>query len=248
MFKNLSIFFSIIMFCSQAFAKDNNEVVFAHDCTWPPMEFINADQDIVGFDVDYSDAVAKEMGVKAKHVNVSWDGIFAGIEMGKYDVIASSVTISPKRQRNMDFSVPYMTVRNSLLTNDAWLPKTEKELRKAKGKKIGVQIGTEQYLYLTTQAKGVDVRTYTNIALAIEDLDNERLDGVLGDDYLIKHLLSKKPEFAAKFRIPLIFPQGQLGFVVKKGNTELLGRLNKAILSVQKKGIDKTLEKKWFGE
>ena len=72
-------------------------VVVAHDATWPPMEFMDAQRNLVGYSVDYIDAVAKEAGFKVEHKNVAWDGIFAGLAGKIYDVISSSVTITDER-------------------------------------------------------------------------------------------------------------------------------------------------------
>jgi polar amino acid transport system substrate-binding protein len=69
-------------------------VTVATDATWPPMEMVDASKQIVGFDVDYLRAVAKEAGLNVAFKNTAWDGIFAGLAAGRYDVIASSVTIT----------------------------------------------------------------------------------------------------------------------------------------------------------
>ena len=53
--------------------------VVAHDATWPPMEFMDQQRNIVGYSVDYIDAIAKEAGFTVEHLSVAWDGIFAGL-------------------------------------------------------------------------------------------------------------------------------------------------------------------------
>ncbi|MDT8299731.1 MAG: transporter substrate-binding domain-containing protein, partial [Spirochaetaceae bacterium] len=68
--------------------------VFASDATWPPMEFVDENGDIVGFDMDLLDAVAKAAGFQYEVQNTGWDGIFAGLANGSYDAIISSVTIT----------------------------------------------------------------------------------------------------------------------------------------------------------
>ena len=74
----------------------------ASDCTWPPMEFVNKDKQIVGFSVDLMRAAADAGGYEVDIKNVAWDGIFAGLAAGKYDCISSSVTINEKRKKSMD--------------------------------------------------------------------------------------------------------------------------------------------------
>ncbi len=69
----------------------------------------------MGFDIDYMNAIAKEAGFKVVIKNTAWDGIFAGIEVGKYDAIISSVTITDKRKKAMDFSLPYVNAGQVLV-------------------------------------------------------------------------------------------------------------------------------------
>ena len=78
--------------------------VIATDATWPPMEFVNEQKKIVGFDIDLMNAAAKEGGFTVVFKNTAWDGIFAGLEAGKYDAVMSSVTITEERKKTMDFS------------------------------------------------------------------------------------------------------------------------------------------------
>src|SRR5690554_291700 len=79
-------------------------LVVATDATWPPMEYINTDQEIVGFDIDFMNAVADAAGFNVEFQNTAWDGIFAGLANGDYDAVISSVTITDERKRTMDFS------------------------------------------------------------------------------------------------------------------------------------------------
>src|SRR5512137_571594 len=114
-------------------------VTVATDATWPPMEMVDANKKIVGFDVDYLTAVAKEAGVAVTFKNTAWDGIFAGLAAGRYDIIASSVTITDERRKKYDFSAPYIDIGQILV-----VPKAEAATALAgmKGKKVGAQIGT----------------------------------------------------------------------------------------------------------
>ena len=76
---------------------------------YPPMEYYDTDSKTpIGFDVSMARAVAAKMGLKVEFVDTAWDGIFAGVETGKYDCIMSSVTITPERQAAHNFSKPYI--------------------------------------------------------------------------------------------------------------------------------------------
>lgn len=229
---------------AMAAAKAAKTIVVATDATWPPMEMLDAKKNIIGFDIDFLKAVAKEAGFKVEFKNTAWDGIFGGVEIGKYDAIISSVTITEERQKKYDFSLPYINAGQLLVA-----PKTlkgVKSLANMKGKKVGAQIGTTGAMEIQ-KVKGVELKSYDEIGLAFEDMASGRIDGVVCDTPVAADYALQRAEYKAKFMIvgeP--FTKEQYGVVVKKGNKQLLDLLNKGIKAVQKKGIDKELEKKWL--
>jgi len=221
-------------------------IVIATDATWPPMEFVNADKEIVGFDIDYMKAAAKEGGYDVEFKNVAWDGIFGGLEAGKYDAICSSVTITDERKKSMDFSIPYFKVRQALV-----VPKTStaKTLDDMEGKTVGAQIGTTGY-FAIKKVKGVEAKSYDEIGLAMEDLFNGRIDGVVCDDPVAAQYALQREDYKAKLKIAAVLDTGDeyYGVAVKKGNTEVLDLINKGIKAVEEKGIAKELRAKWIGQ
>ncbi len=244
MFKRIAFFLlAILVIAPSAWART---IVIAQDATWPPMEFVDDNKQIVGFDTDYMKAVAKEAGFVVELKNVAWDGIFAGLDAGKYDAVCSSVTITDERKATMDFSIPYFKVRQALV-----VPKssTAKSIEEMQGKTLGGQIGTTGY-FAVKKAKGVNGKSYDEIGLAMEDLFNGRLDGVVCDDPVAAQYALQKPEYAAKLKIAAVLDTGDenYGVAVKKGNKEVLDLINKGIKAVQEKGIDKELRAKWMGQ
>jgi polar amino acid transport system substrate-binding protein len=219
-------------------------VVVAQDATWPPMEFLNEKKQISGFAPDFMKAVAEEAGFELVLKNVAWDGIFAGLDAGQYDAVCSSVTITEERKKAMDFSTPYYKVRQALV-----VPKTLdiSTLEGMKGKTLGAQIGTTGY-FTIKKTKGLTAKSYDEIGLAMEDLFNGRLDGVVCDDPVAAQYALQKAEYAAKLKIAAVLETGDefYGVAVKKGNKDLVELLNKGIKAVQEKGIDKTIRAKWL--
>ncbi len=74
-------------------------IVFATDATWPPMEFVNDQKQVVGYSIAFMTAAGKEAGFTPVFKNTAWDGIFAGLEAKKYDAIVSSVSITDERKK-----------------------------------------------------------------------------------------------------------------------------------------------------
>ncbi len=218
----------------------------ASDCTWPPMEFVNKDKQIVGFSVDLMKACAKAAGYEVKIKNVAWDGIFAGLAAGKYDVICSSVTINEKRKKVMDFSAPYFEVKQAVVTNKDSKAKT---LADFKGKPVGAQIGTTGYFAIKA-IDGAIPKSYDEIGLAMEDLFNGRLKAVVCDDPIAADFALQQEEYSKKLKIAFTVKNETpeyLGVAVKKGNTEVLELINKGLAAVRADGTYDKIKAKWFG-
>lgn len=215
----------------------------ATDATWPPMEMVDKNKKIVGFDIDFLTAVAKEAGFTVNFKNTAWDGIFAGLEAGQYDIIASSVTITDERKAKYDFSDPYVQVGQILVVGKAEKATTVAGL---KGKKVGAQIGTTGALEVK-KVEGVELKTYDEVGLAFEDMAAGRIAGVVCDEPTAANFALQNDKYKKAFKIVgKTFTQEGYGFVVKKGNKEVVDLLNKGIAGVKKQKLDEKFRTKWL--
>ena len=243
--KKIVVLLLVLMGLSTMAIAKKRTIVFAVDATWPPMEFVNQHKQIVGYSIDYMTAAAKEAGFIPVFKNVAWDGIFAGLAGGNYDAICSSVSITKERKTAMDFSIPYYKVRQALVVRKT---SNAKSLADLKGKKVGAQIGTTGY-FAIQKVSGVIAKSYDEIGLAMQDLANGNLDGVVCDDPVAANYARQKKGFKDKLKIASIIETGEAeyyGIAVKKGNKEVLDLINKGIKAVKEKGIEKKLIKKWI--
>ena len=223
----------------------NTTIVFATDATWPPMEMVNSEKQVVGYSIEYMTAAGKEAGFTPVFKNTAWDGIFAGLDNKKYDAIVSSVSITEERKKAMDFSEPYYTVRQALI-----VPKTStaKSLADLEGQKVGGQIGTTGYFAIKAAA-GVEPKSYDEVGLAMEDLNVGRIAAVVCDDPVAANYALDK--YKDTLKIAMVIETGEAehyGVAVAKGNTKTLELVNKGILAVKAKGLDKELVQKWMGQ
>ena len=215
----------------------------ATDATWPPMEMVDASKKIVGYDIDFMTAVAKEAGIAVEFKNTAWDGIFAGLDSGQYDAIISSVTITEERKAKYDFTDAYTSIGQILVVPKT--DKTSKTIADLKGKKVGSQIGTTGAMEVNKVA-GVESKTYDEIGLAFADMAAGRISGVVCDEPVAAHFALQKKEYKEKFKIVgKAFTKEGYGIVVKKGNKELVDLLNKGIKSVKAKKLDTKIHTKW---
>ncbi|WP_291443868.1 basic amino acid ABC transporter substrate-binding protein [Desulfovibrio sp.] len=234
---------AVSLLCGQAMAAE--KFVVATDCTWPPMEMLDANKQPEGFDVDFIKAVAKAAGFEVDVRNIAWDGIFGGVATGQYDIVASATTITEERQKQFDFSDPYYEVAQAVV-----LPagKSIKTLADLKGKKVGGQIGTTGVFVIRKAGVTVDLKEYDDVGLAIQDMLGGRLDAVICDDPVALYYVNKKADTAGKLNISFKTEEKEYyGFTVRKGRKDLVEKLNKGIKAVKASGVEAQLLQKWMG-
>jgi polar amino acid transport system substrate-binding protein len=219
-------------------------IVIATDATWPPMEMVDENKEIVGFDIDLMKAAAKAGGFTVEFKNTAWDGIFAGLAAGEYDAVMSSVTITEERKKTMDFSVPYINAGQVLIVPQETTGVTT--LADLKGKAVGAQIGTTGS-FEVEKVSGVELKTYDEIGLAFEDLVNGRIAGVVADTPVAADFALMNPNYKGKLKIVgKPFTEEYYGVAVKKGNTEVLDTINKGLKAVLDTDTYKQIEDKWL--
>lgn len=229
---------------SEQKAEAKKVITIATDATWPPMEYVDENKNIVGFDVDLMNAAAEAGGYEIKLLNTAWDGIFAGLANGEYDAVCSSVTITDERKATMDFSIPYVNAGQVLVV--AMNNNTDTVLADMKGKEVGAQIGTTGAIEIQNTA-GVTLKTYDEIGLAIADLANGRISGVVADAPIAADFVLQNEEYSKKLKIVGVpFTDEYYGVAVKKGNKEVLDLINAGLKKVIDSGKAEELEKKWL--
>jgi polar amino acid transport system substrate-binding protein len=226
-------------------AAETMTITVASDATWPPMEFINTDQEIVGFDIDLITAVADAAGFEVEIQNTAWDGIFAGLANGDYDAVISSVTITEERQRTMDFSTPYINAGQVLIVHNDDADSVE-TLEDLTGRSVGAQIGTTG-AFEVEKVDGVELRTYDELGLAIEDLAQGRIAGVVADTPIAADFALQNENYRDILQIvgeP--FTNELYGIAVRKGNDAVLDMINAGLEVVLNDGTIGELEDKWL--
>jgi polar amino acid transport system substrate-binding protein len=221
-----------------------DKITVATDATWPPMEFINEDKELVGFDIDLMNRIAEEAGFEVEFQNTAWDGIFAGLGAGEYDAVISSVTITEERQETMDFSEPYVNAGQVLIVRKETSGVTT--LDDLEGEAVGAQIGTTGAIAIQEHG-GPTLQTYDEIGLAIADLANGRIEGVVADTPIAANFALQNDEYADVLEIvgeP--FTDEQYGVAVKEGNDEVLAMINEGLQAVKESGYIEELENKWL--
>lgn len=213
------------------------------DTTSPPMESIDtATGQIVGFDVDVVNAICAKINCKAEFVTTGWDGIFAALDQGSFDLVASGVSITDERKKAMDFSEPYIVNSQAILMRVEDEGLTADDF-KSKGKKLSAQANTTD----AQVAEGIvgkdNVIAYDSFAASLIALKNKDVDGVVING---ANAAAYEKEFAGELVVPIRDLQSDpLGLVFRKGD-ENVAAFNEGIEAIKADGsLDALIAKYW---
>ena len=212
---------------------------------YKPFQF-NKGGEVVGFDVDLMDLVAKKLDVKQEIFDTPFEGIQSGeaLNTGKCDAAAAGMTITDERKRVIDFSDPYFDATQALLVKkDSGI----KSLDDLAGKSIAVQEGTTGEIYVKEHApKDTEVRSFEDLALLTAAVKTGQVDAGVNDNGVLFDYVKSNPdtEVATEFNTG-----EQYGFAVKKdGNDALLKTINEVLQKAKDDGTYDKIYKKWFGD
>lgn len=214
---------------------------FAMSGVYPPLNF-KKDGNLTGFDVEIGTEVANRLGMVPKPVTNPWETIIQGLKANKYDAIIGSMTATPERDKQVDFTNPYY-----LSGAQIFIAEGNTEIRSKEdlaGKTIGViQASTWKDMAeeLSDQVKG-----YPGDVNALQDLVAGRVDAVITDKIVG---LNAKNEKGLKIEaVGELLNEDRVSVAVQEGNTELAEKINKAIQSMIDDGTYEEISMKWFNE
>ena len=229
-------------------AKDWTAVRFGMDATYPPFESVDPGGKIVGFEVDYANALCAKMKVTCTFQNQDWDGVIPALQSGKFDVIFSSMNMTPARAQKVLFSDMYYAtapvwVAQGATKGDDITPAA------MKGKTVGAQSSTVYANYLDKDYPGVEVKLYAGGDEPFLDLANGRLDYVAGDILVAQKFIEKNPGCCRIVkeipRTPDIFGPG-VGAAFRQDDKDLAAMFNRAIAEADADGTYKAIAAKYF--
>ncbi|THF62543.1 cystine ABC transporter substrate-binding protein [Pseudothauera rhizosphaerae] len=212
--------------------------------TYPPFNFQDEQGKLTGFEVEFAEALAKQLGVRAEFQPTKWDGILAALESGRLDLVINQVTIGEERRKKYDFSKPYTYSGIQVLTRKG----QENQFptpASLKGRKIGVVLGTNYEQWLRENAPGADIRTYDDDPSRNQDLRIGRLDAILVDRLNAAEIIRLTGDTLALAGEP--FSRQEAGIPLRKGNPQLLAAIDGAIDALRADGTLKRISEKWFG-
>lgn len=254
--KILAAVLAIAMICCFAgCGSKTNTLIVATNAEFEPFEYLDNDGNATGFDIDLIKAVAEKMGYDdVKIDNMAFEGVVAAVESGSCDVAASGLTINAERKKSVDFSTAYYSGAAQILivaADDTYYTGTTKEEldEQLKNQTIGVCKGFTGEAYANgdeewgfTAIEGADVKSYDNLSTAIEELKNGNLSAIIMDNKAAEEAAAANADAIKTLDAQLTVEQ--YGIAVKKGDEEMLKKVNDALAELESEGkIDELLEK-----
>ncbi len=232
-------------------AKEWKTVRIGTDATYPPFESVDSKGDIVGWEVEYGNALCAKMKVTCTWQNQDWDGIIPSLLAGKFDVIVSSMNETPARAQKVLFSDVYYASPPVFL-GPASTTSNDVSPAALKGKTIGCQSSTVFANFLSKYYKDSEIKLYPGGDEAQVELKNGRLDYAVNDAIVADTFYEKSGDGCCKTiavidrkKDPEIFGPG-VGAAFRKDDTDLAAMFNKAIAEVKADGTFDKLAKKYF--
>jgi len=196
--------------------------------------------------VDVVKAIAQEAGIQVQFVNTPWEGIFNALAQGDRDMVVSAVTITEERKQTMDFSAPYFDAQQLIAVKGNSKVTGFNDLKKLK---VGVQTGTtgDEAVTKLQGKNSTNIKRFESTPLALQELQAGGVDAVVADNGVVVHYVANNSASAFKTVSDPSFAPEQYGIAVKKGNTELLSKLNQGLSAIQANGVYDKIYTSYFG-
>lgn len=214
--------------------------------TFPPFEMPGEKADeIIGFDIDLIKAIAADQGFNVEIRKLGFDGLVMALQSGNIDIAASGMSITPERLKEVDFSDPYIDAGLAIAVsegNEAIKGKEDLE-----GKSVAVQIGTtgaEKAQELKDEGLIAEIKTFDTVDVVVMELMSGGVDAIINDLPVTQAYMAAQP---GKIKIVgEVLASDSYGFAIKKGNTELLDKINAGLKNVMENGKYEELIEKYF--
>ncbi|WP_298464571.1 amino acid ABC transporter substrate-binding protein [uncultured Mitsuokella sp.] len=226
-----------------------DKIVVGLDDNFPPMGFKDENNEITGFDVDLAKEASKRLGREVEFKAIDWSSKEAELKSGRVNVLWNGLDITEKRKENMLFSDPYMDNRQIIFVKKGTTGITDE--KSLAGKMVGTQSAStaEEYIdgsdFFKKNVKGV--KKYSDFVTAFMDLENGRIDAVIGDEIVGRYYMSKHPDTIEAVDVA-VGPVSQFGIAFAKGNQKLRDEVQKVLNEMKADGTTAKISEKWFGK
>ncbi|QNO14827.1 transporter substrate-binding domain-containing protein [Alkalicella caledoniensis] len=220
---------------------ERGSISFAMSGGYPPFNYYDDNNQLVGFDVEIAAEIAKRLGVESKPVTTAWDGILVGLQTGDYDGILGSMAITEERQQRADFSDPYYYSGAQLVVKAGSGISSFEDME---GLEIGVVTGTT--FADVVEELGATPVFYDGDDMTLRELDNGNIDGVI-TDFLVGLMAIEEFNYDFEFVGEWLYTE-RLAVAFRQGDDELREAVNTALAAMIADGTYEEISYRYFGE
>lgn len=217
-------------------ASENKVYVVGTNAEYPPFEFIE-NGEVAGLDADIIKEAAKRMGIEYKWLNTNFDGLIPALQTKKVDLVIAGMSITPEREKAVNFSVPYLSSKVAIVTSKV---NPIKDMNDLSGKKYGVELGTTKEASARKIA-GAEVIPFSSNTGALVALKSGKVNGMVVDESVAQKFIDKNPELVMVGTL-----EGEPKAVAfNKDDTELAEKFSKVIEEMLNDGTIENLRKQY---
>ena len=224
--------------------QERGEIVIAMEGTWAPWTYHDESGTLVGFDVEVGQQIAEALGVETTFVEGEWDGLLAGLDAGRYDIMINGVDITEERSDAYDFSDPYAYNRTAVIVSGDNTDITSME--DLEGKHTANTISST-YAEVA-EGYGAEVTGVDDLNQTFELLLSGRIDATLNAEVTYYDYMEVHPD--ANIKIACLDPEAtQVAIPFRKGEDtpSLREAVNQALADMRESGALAELSEKYFG-
>jgi polar amino acid transport system substrate-binding protein len=221
--------------------KERGVLRIAMSGQYPPFNFVNEKNEVVGFDPAIGAEIAMRMGLKTEIITTAWDGIIGGLLASKYDAVVGSMSITEERDKVIDFVGPYYSTKRAIFTKAGSEITSVEQLATAK---VGVTLGETHEEWARDQ--GYDINTYKGLPELLLELQNGRVDAIVNDSIPVMLAMKAGQYDLAVVDDPTAEPVGA-GIAIREGNPELAAAMKKALDDMMADGTYLKIANEWVG-
>lgn len=222
---------------------ESGVMVAGLDDNFPPMGYRNESQELVGFDIDFGEELAKRMDVELKWQPTEWDGVILSLYANKFDFILSGMSVTPERMEQINFTTPYVNAGLVMVVPEGVTGfETAADLE---GKIAGTQMGSTGET-ATNEIEGLkEVKLYKQYPEAFQDLEIGRTDVLIVDAVTAQHFVGLRPD--AFDIVGEQLNEEPMAIGIRQEDEDLLEAINTVIAEMQADGTLTEISMKWFG-
>ena len=190
--KKIFLMFAIIfMFAACGGNKEAAQKVYVvgTNAEYPPFEYVE-NGEIAGFDAEIIKEAAKRMEIEYKWLNTNFDGLIPALQTKKVDIVIAGMSVTPEREKAVNFSIPYLTSNVAIVTNSK---NPIKDMNDLSGKSYGVELGTTKEAS-ARKIDGAEVVPFSSTTGALVALKSGKIDGMVLDESVSSKYIEKNPE------------------------------------------------------